>query len=440
MKHFPWLAFAILTPSCDGVAPDSTVAALRPDLLVITVGELGPAALEPSERASLELPVLDALLGGGVNFSNAVIPSAQPDASLASLFTGLHPRRHGALFFFYGLDEEHETLAEHLRVAGYRTGGFTVSTPSAESKGFDQGFDVFEAPSSADIDILRWAWPNERIVTSAAAWLRAAQQEDESWFCWIHLNVPSMLGKELSSAQVRNLPSEVAHSPSFQAFRNGQIPDQSAYMTEVEPWLYRLALVGLDEDLAPLASALGGRPRVTLFTALRGEPGPGSPVPLLEAMWHVPFVLAGARGVVSGSDERPASLLDVMATLLGQAGIPSTSPDDGLDLLGSGATNASERLFVHDDYDLRGETHVAVRLGERLVWVRGKYEGISMRWPDLADPLTEEDVAELRTAYAAWSTARPDLALLRRPELDAEWQRAAEEEMLEIERELGRRR
>jgi hypothetical protein len=435
MKRLARLALLILTCSCGSAPSGAPLAADRPDLLVITVGALDSAAFEPARRDGLQLPALDALLAQDIGLRCAVVPASSHDANLASLFTGLHPRRHGALFFFYGLGQEHTTLAERLSAAGYRTGGFSVLNPTADSAGFDQGFDAFEAPSSADIDTLRRAWPNGRVVESAAAWLRTAQQQDQPWFCWIHLNVRSIVGRELSPAEVRCLPPEVAQSPTFERFRrNGELPDMGTFMTDIEPWLRRLTLVSLDEDLQPLAPLLGRRQRLTLFTALRGTPGPGSPVPPLEAMWHVPLVLAGASAGVAGADERPASLLDVMPTLLGQAGIRWASPDEGLDLLSGG--QGGERLRVHDDYDLEGETSVAVRRGERALWVAGEHAGLSLRSSDVSHPLTEEEETELRAAYGIWSAARPGLDRLRRPELDARWLRAIEEKLPEIEREL----
>ncbi len=62
--------------------------------------------------------------------------------SHGSMFTGLPARVHGANFHHLWLDDEHLTLAEVLRDAGYATAAFTNNSMASQMTNMLQGFDV----------------------------------------------------------------------------------------------------------------------------------------------------------------------------------------------------------------------------------------------------------------------------------------------------------
>lgn len=61
----------------------------------------------------------------------------------ATIFTGLHPWQHGVLRNGVALADSHDTVAEKLRRAGYRTAAVVASFPVHRQFNFDQGFDTF---------------------------------------------------------------------------------------------------------------------------------------------------------------------------------------------------------------------------------------------------------------------------------------------------------
>ena len=89
-------------------------------------------------------PNLDAFAEQATLFENAVAPAQWTIPSHASMFTGEPPSIHGALQSDDALHPRFKTLAEHLRVAGYRTVGF-CNNPlvGVLDNGLRRGFDAF---------------------------------------------------------------------------------------------------------------------------------------------------------------------------------------------------------------------------------------------------------------------------------------------------------
>jgi arylsulfatase A-like enzyme len=91
-------------------------------------------------------PVLDFLAASGVRFAHVQAQSSWTKASMASLWTGLYPRRIGVTRFPDALSPEARTPAEILRDAGFRTGGLFRNGWVANNFGFAQGFDLYVQP------------------------------------------------------------------------------------------------------------------------------------------------------------------------------------------------------------------------------------------------------------------------------------------------------
>ncbi len=83
-------------------------------------------------------------------FEDCVSPSPWTVPAHASLFTGLLPSDHGAGFEHAWLDDQHDTLAEQLRAAGYQTFLWSANPHVSAVENFTQGFDVAEHPWDAD--------------------------------------------------------------------------------------------------------------------------------------------------------------------------------------------------------------------------------------------------------------------------------------------------
>jgi arylsulfatase A-like enzyme len=89
-------------------------------------------------------PNIDRLAAESLRFTQAVSTSSWTLPSHASLFTGLLPFEHGTHAQHTWLIDRIPTLAELLRMKGYRTAGYTDNPFIDESKNMTRGFDNFE--------------------------------------------------------------------------------------------------------------------------------------------------------------------------------------------------------------------------------------------------------------------------------------------------------
>lgn len=139
-----WLAAAlcaVVAGSCAAPPPPHrgpvvliTIDALRADM-VSALG--GPPGLTPH---------LDRLAAEADWAERAVAASSWTVPSMASLFTGLQPWRHGNWHAERPrLADELVTLPEALHGAGYRTAAFRSNTWLQPQFGYAQGFDLFHA-------------------------------------------------------------------------------------------------------------------------------------------------------------------------------------------------------------------------------------------------------------------------------------------------------
>jgi arylsulfatase A-like enzyme len=135
-------------------------------------------------------PAMDRLAREGFAFHKAVAPSSWTKPSVASLFTGLYPGRHGAVLSplrdevvgYDGLTvlaPSHTTLAERMKEAGYRTAAFVTNPHIIPAYYFDQGFDEFTQP----------AGKAELLLDKALNWIETAGNE-EKFFLYLHVIDP----------------------------------------------------------------------------------------------------------------------------------------------------------------------------------------------------------------------------------------------------------
>jgi len=92
-------------------------------------------------------PTIDDLGRYGVVFRNVVSQSSWTKTSMASLWTGTYPVRHGVLRYNHVLPEDVKLPAEIFDEAGYRTAGIWRNGWVAPNFGFGQGFDVYVKPT-----------------------------------------------------------------------------------------------------------------------------------------------------------------------------------------------------------------------------------------------------------------------------------------------------
>jgi arylsulfatase A-like enzyme/tetratricopeptide (TPR) repeat protein len=175
--------FFVLKPSKIQVARDDKLSVLLITLDTMRGDRLGCYGYNKGQT-----PNLNALAQKGIRFANAYaqVPLTLP--SHCSMMTGAYPISHGVHNNgTYTLGPDKLTLAEILKVRGFKTAAFLASFSLDSRFGLDQGFDVYD-------DNFQEGSPSERnaeqVYPVFSAWVD--KLKDEQFFCWIHFFDPHL--------------------------------------------------------------------------------------------------------------------------------------------------------------------------------------------------------------------------------------------------------
>ncbi len=311
------LGVLLASGSCRRADDAPTAAAVRPNVLVITLDTIRADRLGAYGNRRVQTPFIDSLAERGVLFERCVAPTPLTLPSHTSLFTGTYPAFHGVRDNGNSIvPAELTTMAELLADAGYRAAGFVGAYVLAARWGLDQGFDSYTEPASGfDPDLASFAQiqrPADEVVDDALAWL--ADGSATPFFAWIHLYDP-------------HLPYDPPH------------PYATDYADE--PYLGEIAFA--DAQLARIGAFLGssGLDRSTLIV-FAGDHGEGlgdhgeldHGLLLYQTTVRTPLIIVNPRAPVDAVRRpEPVSLVDVLPTVAEAVGLPIPAYVQGRNLL-----------------------------------------------------------------------------------------------------------
>lgn len=297
-------------------------SARRFNVLVITLDTTRADHLGCYGYETAETPVLDTLAGQAIRFDDAVavVPITLP--SHATIFTGLDPPNHGVRHNGeFRLDDEHETLAEVLRDAGYETAAFISAFVLDARFGLSQGFDLYDdnvgvatADSATAFVKPIYERPAGAVTDAATQWL-GQRDRDRPFFAWVHYFDPH---------------DPYDPPPPFAArFRGRSYDGEIAYMdAEIGRLLEAVKTHGKwDDTLIVVVGDHGeglGEHNETTHAKL-----------IYDATMRVPLLIAcpslfrRPHVVV----DRVVSVADVFPTVLDLIGVESNKPCDGRSLV-----------------------------------------------------------------------------------------------------------
>ena len=116
----------------------------RPNVLIYLIDTLRADHLGVYGYGLNTSPNLDAFAADGIVFTDARAQSSWTRSSVASIFTGLHPRSHNVNGRIDKLSPQALTLATLLGASGYQTTGITTNGNVSKNFGFELGFDSYE--------------------------------------------------------------------------------------------------------------------------------------------------------------------------------------------------------------------------------------------------------------------------------------------------------
>jgi arylsulfatase A-like enzyme len=96
-------------------------------------------------------PCIDKIAEEGVLFTNAFSASSWTLPSMASMFSGIFPSKHGADGEHYYLDGKFTTFAEVAKSQGYRTFAYSNNPYVSRNTNLARGFDVLYHTRSGDV-------------------------------------------------------------------------------------------------------------------------------------------------------------------------------------------------------------------------------------------------------------------------------------------------
>ena len=402
-----------------------------PSVLVVLVDTLRADHLGCYGAAPSPSPVVDRLAAGGLVFEHVVAQSSWTMPSVATLFTGLHPRSHGVVGASADgaptagdpgfLADTLPTLAEHAEAAGVTTVGVSASPLVSRATNLARGFETFV---EFGWDRARNDWPPAAAVNARfLAWLE--RNRGLRFLAYLHYMdphdpyTPPAALRPPAPPGVR--PAVAAGQADVLARRLAGAPLSGAEVEHLRR-LYDAEIRAWDAELGTLLDALADRgvadSTIVVLTADHGEEFQEHGrlkhrIHLYDELLHVPLVIAGP-GVRPGRVAEQAQGIDLFPTL---AALLGTAPPRGLpghDLL---AARAEAPAISETLYGLMpdGATTpiVSLRTAEwKLIHAPalGRYELYDLR----RDPAEREDRfrtapegAALAARLAEWEATAP---------------------------------
>ena len=374
-------------------------------------------------------PAIDAFAKQSVQFEHAFSQAPWTKPSIASLFTSLAPDTHRVLSHDgkYGdaqggtsteaLPQDAATLAESLKQAGYATGAFVANPWLLREHGFAQGFDVFDQRQGGPLP------PRANVMLDAARKWIDARPKDQPFFAYVHLmDVHGPYdAPEADYEAVRESPGlgpsrilddmTLSHVRPYLR-RASWVNGESA--RDLRTWRahYAAGVHALDRQLGAFLDQLaksGVLDRtLVVITADHGEEladngGWDHGFRLYEHQLHVPLIVRMPAGASGGRRvQEIVSLIDVMPSLLGQAGAASPPMTQGRDLspllagkdggAGAGQSFAGGVKWSPQMHSLRAPGWKLIEDGRA-----GSVEVFDLK----ADPTEQKNVASSRPAERA---------------------------------------
>jgi N-acetylglucosamine-6-sulfatase len=382
--------------SCGGSSPATpTPTAPRPNIVVIVADDMAYGLFGAGRRLPFyQLPNLERLAAGGVQFDRAFVTTSLCSPSRASILSGLYAHSHGVtLNESIELDTSIPTYPQLLHAAGYRTAFIGKWHMDASYDGPRPGFDywvsfqgqgVYEDPlfNVNGQKVQRNGYVTDLLTDYARAWLGTAPPEPfllvlshkaaHAPFTPAPRHAAALAGASLP--EPANYRDSFEDKPAWQrryarcggtAAAYTSCPDPLPAMLPRWPWAgtdpdkldYLRTLMSMDESVGTVMATLEGRGLLAntyvLFISdngfVLGEHRLGDKRLAYEESLRVPLVVSGP-GLAPRAAAGLALNLDVAPTLLDLAGVAVPPSMQGRSLAGvlRGQSDAVRDAFLYE--------------------------------------------------------------------------------------------
>lgn len=412
-----------------------------PNVIVIVVDTLRADHLSQYGYERSTSPALAQFSAQSTLFSAAYSTSSWTQPSVASLFTGLLPARHGVVRQSTILPAGLDTLAGLLAEGGWQTAGFSGNLFIGEKTGFDRGFEHFEGHEGKVL-----VYPDGgEMLDRLSSWLEARRNRRKPTFLYFQpmnchgpYRVPAerrsdLLGRDPTGVFVYNdklmtailkdgdTAARERVTPEYLTSLTDQYDTAVHYsMDVVGALLKRLRQEGLYEDSLIVVTSDHGE-------ELFDHGGFGHGYSLFEEVVRVPLWIKLPQQREGAKIDVPVSLVDLLPTILEVVGVERFASDldlDGRSLapLLTGATRAPgfrTRPIAMDTRWKRRAVASAIRWGSyKLIEVESDYEGrsnVQLLFDLASDPVERVDLASREPDKVAALSRALDRMLELRP-------------------------
>ncbi len=414
--HNPQVRWTGPSPAPDPPLESSDLP-IRPNILVYLVDTLRSDRVGCYGWPDGLTPHLDRLAGEGVVFERTIAQTSWTKPSVASIFTGMVPGRHGANGKTSKLPDDAVTMAELLQGGGYATAGFACNAYITRSAGFGQGFDDFSYRQVRSGEI------TEDVID----WLRT-HPGNRPFFLYVH-TVDPHAPYNPQDAYRRKFAAGIT-DPEVGTLRHNRalrshVVDATDQVVRDMLRLYGAEVAENDESFGRLLEVLRdlGRLDDTLivFVSDHGEEFKehgifGHGWDLHREVLQVPLVIRPPGGMSPTRVEWPAQHVDLLPTILEAAGVEVPAAIDGDSLwpaMERMSVPARPRpIFSYLDYE--GRRGLAVEL-DGLKLIQGlSHDFLPARqlFRIESDPREHEDVSHVYPVSSGYlaSLVRAELA------------------------------
>ncbi len=375
----------------------------KPNIVLLMADDLGYGHLGSYGQMKIKTPHLDRLAAGGMRFTHAYSGSSVCAPSRSVLMIGLHTGHTPVRWNTPGgasLLDSDVTIAERLKEAGYRTGGFGKWGIGKENQpghpnrqGFDEFFGQYDQVH-AHFYYPYWLWHNEEKVMlpeneggkqgryvhdvtheKALEFIRESGDDEEPFFAYLPYIIPHV---ELVVPEDSKKPYEgMFPSHTISDKRAGYLYDEDGYTA------YAGMISRLDDavgDIVALLDEMGiTEDTLFIFTSDNGPQGSnwndlvtffdgsgglrGSKGSLYEGGIRVPMIATWPGKIEAGAvNDFPTAHYDLFPTLVELAGL-KPSKTDGVSLVGEMSGESREAVLKRPYLFWETPGAVAVRSG-----------------------------------------------------------------------------
>ena len=342
------LTLALLATACGDARP--------PHVVLVTIESLRTDHVSAHAGPRPTTPGLDRLASEGVVYTDAHSVTSWTLSSHASLFTGLYPSAHQTVSPLGRLDDSYTTLAEVLRDAGYQCAGVVSGPFLRRAHNLHQGFEFYDdSPAAETHPEAHHQVTSPRMTEGLRRFLEEERDPARPLFLFAYFWDPHY-------DYIPPAPHDAAFvEPGMQPVDLRMYEGRDVVNPRTPPaqlaWVeaqYDGEILWTDGHVGALFDALRAADlwdrALVIVTSDHGEEffdhgQKGHKNNLYAETVHVPLVVKYPGGHERGRDDRLASLVDVLPTVLEVTGARTDAPLQGRSLLGPPPL---ERTIFHE--------------------------------------------------------------------------------------------